>query len=76
MTLSIGERVSLPSHGPCVIGAVVNKQVGGTSTAFDRLAPLEDNGGGIVDSGAQRDHWIGHPAVAQTVGDSQTDSAG
>ena len=45
MTLSIGEKVSLPSHGPCVIGAVVNKQVGGTSTAFYRLAPLEDNGG-------------------------------
>ncbi len=45
MTLSVGEKVSLPSHGPCVIGAVVNKQVGGTSTAFYRLAPLEDNGG-------------------------------
>jgi RNA polymerase-interacting CarD/CdnL/TRCF family regulator len=45
MTLSIGEKVSLPSHGPCVIGAVVNKLVGGTSTSFYRLAPLEDNGG-------------------------------
>lgn len=45
MTLSVGEKVSLPSHGPCVIGAVVNKQVGGTSTSFYRLAPLEDNGG-------------------------------
>src|SRR5512132_2226981 len=45
MTLSIGEKVSLPSHGPCVIGAVVNKLVGGLSTAFYRLAPLEDNGG-------------------------------
>jgi CarD family transcriptional regulator len=45
MTLSIGEKVSLPSHGPCVIGAVVNKLVGGTSTAFYRLAPLDDNGG-------------------------------
>ena len=45
MTLSIGEKVSLPSHGPCVIGAVVNKLVGGMSTAFYRLAPLEDNGG-------------------------------
>lgn len=45
MTLSIGEKVSLPSHGPCVIGAVVNKLVGGTSTAFYRLAPIEDNGG-------------------------------
>lgn len=45
MTLSIGEKVIYPSHGPCLIGAVVNKLVGGTSTAFYRLAPLEDSGG-------------------------------
>ncbi|MSP38983.1 MAG: hypothetical protein EXR70_10885 [Deltaproteobacteria bacterium] len=45
MTLSVGEKVIYPSHGPCLIGAVVNKSVGGTSTAFYRLAPLEDSGG-------------------------------
>lgn len=45
MTLSVGEKVILPSHGPCVIGAVVNKLVGGTSTMFYQLAPLDDNGG-------------------------------
>jgi RNA polymerase-interacting CarD/CdnL/TRCF family regulator len=45
MTLSIGEKVIYPSHGPCLIGAVVNKLVGGMSTAFYRLAPLEDTGG-------------------------------
>jgi CarD family transcriptional regulator len=45
MTLSVGEKVIYPSHGPCLIGAVVNKLVGGMSTAFYRLAPLEDSGG-------------------------------
>ena len=45
MTLSIGEKIIYPSHGPCLIGAVVNKLVGGISTSFYRLAPLEDSGG-------------------------------
>lgn len=45
MTLSVGEKVSLPSHGPCLIDAVVNKLVGGTSMTFYRLACLENNGG-------------------------------
>jgi CarD family transcriptional regulator len=45
MTLSVGEKIIYPSHGPCVIGAVVNKLVGGLSTAFYRLAPLENSGG-------------------------------
>ena len=45
MTLSIGEKIILPSHGPCVIDAVVDKLVGGMSTTFYRLAPLEDGGG-------------------------------
>lgn len=45
MTLSVGEKIIYPSHGPCLIGAVVNKLIGGTSTAFYRLAPLEASGG-------------------------------
>jgi CarD family transcriptional regulator, regulator of rRNA transcription len=45
MTLSIGEKIIYPSHGPCVIGAVIKKHVGGTSTTFYRLAPLDDSGG-------------------------------
>jgi CarD family transcriptional regulator len=45
MTLSIGEKIIYPSHGPCVIGAVVKKLVGGRSTTFYRLAPLDDSGG-------------------------------
>lgn len=47
MTLSVGEKIIYPSHGPCVIGAVVNKLVGGLSTAFYRLAPLENSGGDL-----------------------------
>jgi CarD family transcriptional regulator, regulator of rRNA transcription len=45
MTLSVGEKIIFPSHGPCLIDAVVDKLVGGTSTTFYRLAPLEDRGG-------------------------------
>ena len=45
MTLNIGEKIIYPSHGPCLIGAVVKKLVGGTSTTFYRLAPLDDSGG-------------------------------
>lgn len=45
MTLSIGEKIILPSHGPCLINAVVDKLVGGRSATYYRLAPLEDSGG-------------------------------
>lgn len=45
MTWSIGEKISLPSHGPCLIDAVVSKDVGGASMRFYRLAPLEDSSG-------------------------------
>lgn len=45
MTLSIGEKIILPSHGPCLIDAVVQKLVGGMSMSFYRLASLEDCGG-------------------------------
>ena len=45
MAFSIGDKINYPHHGPCLVGAVVNKLVGGTSTPFYRLAPLEDSGG-------------------------------
>ncbi len=45
MTLNIGEKIIYPSHGPCLIGAVVKKLVGGTWMTFYRLAPLDDSGG-------------------------------
>lgn len=45
MALSIGDKINYPQHGPCLVGAVVNKLVGGTSSPFYRLAPLEASGG-------------------------------
>ena len=45
MTLSIGDKINYPHHGPCLVGALVNKLVGGTSAPFYRLAPLEESGG-------------------------------
>ena len=54
MTLSVGEKIILPSHGPCLIDAVVNKLVGGSSMTFYRLAPLEDSGGECLDSSGFR----------------------
>ena len=45
MTLNIGEKIIYPSHGPCLIGAVVNKLVGGKSSPYYQLEPLEDSGG-------------------------------
>jgi CarD family transcriptional regulator len=47
MTFTIGEKIYYPNHGPCLVGAVVTKVIGGRSTAFYRLAPL-DNGGGAL----------------------------
>lgn len=45
MILSIGDKINYPHHGPCLVGAVVNKLVGGMSAPFYRLAPLEESGG-------------------------------
>ena len=45
LILSIGEKIVFPSHGPCLIDAVVHKLVGGTSASFYRLTRLDDSGG-------------------------------
>src|SRR5215470_13253304 len=45
MTLSVGNKVVYPSQGPCLIGAVVKKVVGGRSMSFYQLALLDDSGG-------------------------------
>jgi len=45
VTLSIGNKIVYPYRGPCRIGAVVNKTVGGTPTKFYQLALLDDTGG-------------------------------
>lgn len=45
VALSIGSKVMYPSQGPCLIGAVVNKEVAGNPMSFYRLALLDDSGG-------------------------------
>lgn len=41
MTLTIGGKVVYPGRGPCLVGAVVQKVVCGTSASFYRLALLD-----------------------------------
>jgi CarD family transcriptional regulator len=45
MVLNVGNKVVYPSQGPCRIGAVVKKMVGGRPTSFYQLAVLDDGGG-------------------------------
>ena len=44
MTLTVGDKVVYPGRGPCLVGAVVQKVVCGTSASFYRLALLDDSG--------------------------------
>jgi RNA polymerase-interacting CarD/CdnL/TRCF family regulator len=41
MTLTVGDKVVYPGRGPCLISAVVQKVVCGTSACFYRLALLD-----------------------------------
>jgi CarD family transcriptional regulator len=41
MTLTVGDKVVYPGRGPCLVGAVVQKVVCGTSASFYRLALLD-----------------------------------
>lgn len=45
VTLSVGNKIVYPYQGPCLVGAVVNKVIGGIPTSFYRLALLDDSGG-------------------------------
>jgi CarD family transcriptional regulator len=45
MILNVGNKVVYPSQGPCLIGAIVKKIVGGTPMSFYQLAVLDDKGG-------------------------------
>ena len=44
MILDVGKTVVYPRQGPCRIGAVVNKIVGGNAMSFYQLAVLDDSG--------------------------------
>ncbi|HEY3304524.1 MAG TPA: CarD family transcriptional regulator [Candidatus Binatia bacterium] len=43
MRLTVGNKVVYPGRGPCLIGAVINKVVCGTSASFYRLTLLDDS---------------------------------
>jgi CarD family transcriptional regulator len=45
--LSVGNKIVYPYQGPCLIGAVVQKVVGGRPTSFYQLARLDDIGGAL-----------------------------
>lgn len=47
MTLRVGNKIVYPSQGPCLIGAVISKVIGGIPTNCYQLALL-DNSGGIL----------------------------
>jgi CarD family transcriptional regulator len=43
MTLTIGAKLYYPGRGPCLVDAIVEKVVCGTSARFYRLAVLDDS---------------------------------
>jgi RNA polymerase-interacting CarD/CdnL/TRCF family regulator len=43
MRLTVGNKVVYPGRGPCLVRAVVQKMVCGTSASFYRLALLDDS---------------------------------
>jgi len=43
----VGNKIVYPHQGPCLIGAVVQKVVGGRPTRFYHLARLDDVGGAM-----------------------------
>jgi RNA polymerase-interacting CarD/CdnL/TRCF family regulator len=45
VTLTAGNKVIYPSHGPCLIGPVVEKVVADRAVRFYRLALLDESGG-------------------------------
>ena len=45
MRLTVGSKVIYPSQGPCLIGAIVQKEIAGSPVSFYQLALLDDSGG-------------------------------
>jgi CarD family transcriptional regulator len=48
MMLSVGKTIVNPYQGPCLIGAVMKKTVGGKPTSFYQLARLDEIGGALL----------------------------
>jgi CarD family transcriptional regulator len=47
MTFTIGHKVVYPSQGPCLIGAVVKKIIGGQLGSYYRLVSLDETGDAV-----------------------------
>src|SRR5689334_22826367 len=47
MMLSMGEKVSYPCQGPCLVGPIVKRVIGGKPMQFYRLTLLEQGGGDL-----------------------------
>jgi len=47
MILDVGNKVFYPHQGPCLIGAVVDKIIGGTAVSFYQLALLDNSGDAV-----------------------------
>jgi CarD family transcriptional regulator len=47
MTFTSGNKVVYPSRGPCLIGPVVNKVIGGRATKFYQLSILDESSGEV-----------------------------
>ncbi|HYY25417.1 MAG TPA: CarD family transcriptional regulator [Candidatus Udaeobacter sp.] len=45
MTLTVGDKIVYPGRGPCLVGAIVQKVVCGTSARFYRLTLLDGSNG-------------------------------
>ena len=45
MSLKIGAKVIYPSQGPCLIGSIVQKEIGGNAVSFYQLELLDESGG-------------------------------
>lgn len=48
MILKVGKKVSYPSAGPCIVGAVVKRVVGGKLAEFQQLTLLDQGGGELL----------------------------
>lgn len=70
MTLTVGAKVYYPGRGPCLVDAVVQKVVCGTSAKFYRLALLDDSGAELFvpvgnSSGLQLRALLGRTDIAK-----------
>jgi len=48
MRFSIGNKVVHPSHGPCLIGSVINMTVAGQPASFQQLCLLDGSGNAVL----------------------------